>query len=311
MSLVAFTPGDTLRSALTRMTQAFAQGGLETPEADARFLLQGVLKLERGDVIRDPSRPVGPLASALHDAVRRRLAHEPVARILGEREFYGRAFEVTPDVLDPRADTETIIDEVLALAHTKGWHQLPIRIADIGVGSGAILVTLLAELPLATGVGTDTSSSALAVSARNAVRHRVAERAQLIETSILNGVGGTFDIIVSNPPYIPAAEIAALDAGVRQYDPNVALDGGADGMDVYRQIAGYVKDLDDPPCVVLEAGAGQSKDIAALFGNELGGSGFWRVTYRNDLGGHVRCVTLERQSSTEAAKTVGSPDDKL
>lgn len=292
---VALGPQDTLQSAFAQLVRAFSSAGLETPEADARFLLRGILKIDAGDMLRTPGRLLGDGARALTEAAHRRLLNEPVSRILGEREFYGRLFEVTRDVLDPRADTETLIDEVLDLAGKKGWRERAVRIADVGIGSGAILVTLLAELPLAHGVGTDVSAAALACARRNAMRHGVAGRLTTVQTDILNGVTGLFDAVVSNPPYIPAREIAELSPDVRNFDPVLALDGGEDGLAVYREIWRQINALGCSPCVVLEVGAGQAQDVAALF---VGGDSEprrWRTSFRRDLGGHVRCVTLERQ----------------
>lgn len=292
---VVLEPQDTLQSAYGQLVRAFSSAGLETPEADARFLLRGILKIDAGDMLRTPGRLLADGAHALAEAAQRRLQNEPVSRILGEREFYGRTFEVTPDVLDPRADTETLIDEVLDLAGRKGWRERAVRIADIGVGSGAILVTLLAELPLAHGVGTDVSGAALACARRNAVRHGVAGRLMTVQTDILNGVTGPFDAVVSNPPYIATRDIAELSLDVRNFDPMLALDGGEDGLAVYREICRQINMLACAPCVVLEVGAGQAQDVAALFVGGGSQPGSWRASVRSDLGGHVRCVTLERQ----------------
>lgn len=293
---LSFTPADTVREALTRLTQAFSAANLKTPDIDARFLLRGLLRLDAGDFLRFPDRLLGNHAPALNEAAQRHLRHEPVSRILGEREFYGRAFEITPDVLDPRPDTETLIDTVLELVDRKGWRDRPLRIADIGLGSGAILITLLAELPLAQGTGTDISASALACASRNASRHRVDARFRALKANILEGVTEPFDIVVSNPPYIPSAEIAALEANVRDYDPALALDGGPDGLTIYREIHRQVSGLKTINHVVLEVGASQAVDVASLFGNSRDGAALWQAEYRSDLAGHVRCVALERQS---------------
>lgn len=293
--VAVLAPQDTLQSAYAQLVRVFCEAGLETPEADARYVLRGILRLDDGAMLRTPERPLGEAAAELTQAVLRRLRHEPVSRILGEREFYGRMFEVTPDVLDPRADTETLIDEVLAVVDRKGWRGRALRIADIGLGSGAILVTLLAELPLARGIGTDVSPAALACAGRNAARHGVADRLTAIQTDILNRVAGPFDIVVSNPPYIPTREIAELSADVRNFDPALALDGGSDGLAVYRKISREINKLVDLSCVVLEVGAGQSRDVATLFEAASAAPGQWVVSFRKDLGGHDRCVTLERQ----------------
>jgi release factor glutamine methyltransferase len=292
---LVFGAGDTLQSAYAKLVRAFSSAGLETPDVDARYLLRGVLKIDAGAMLRTPEQSLGDAAHLLTQAALRRLHHEPVSRILGEREFYGRLFEVTPDVLDPRPDTETLVDEVLALVDRKGWRGRALRIADIGLGSGAILVTLLAELPLAQGVGTDVSAAALACAKRNAARNGVADRLCAVQTGMLNGVTEPFDIVVSNPPYICSREIGELSAEVRNFDPILALDGGADGLVLYREICRQINGLDHSPCVVVEVGAGQDQDVAAMFEAAVSGRRNWVASFRKDLGGHVRCVTFERQ----------------
>ena len=308
---ITFDADQSLQSAYLDLVRAFTAAGLAEPQADARFLLRGVLGLDAAQLLRAPDAPLGSGADDLARAAARRLAHEPVSRILGEREFYGRTFEVTPGVLDPRADTETLIEEVLAIVDREGWRKTPVRIADIGLGSGAILITLLAELPLALGTGTDISAAALACARRNAALHGVAGRLRFVETSILDKVNGSFDIVVSNPPYIPSDEIAGLDAEVRSYDPLIALDGGSDGLHAYREIHKQISELPDVRYVVLEVGAGQAEDVARLFERPANGDALWSALFRHDLGGHVRCVTLKRQSSRLPSKTVGTTGNTI
>ena len=282
-----------LFAAVRRLSKAFAAAGLETPEIDARFLVQGILQLDAAAVLKDPERTAGDHADALTSAAARRLAGEPVSRILGYRDFYGRTFKITPDVLDPRPDTETVITAVLEIAKLKNWHGAPISIADVGTGSGAILVTLLAELPQATGAGTDVSPAALDVARHNAERHGVAGRARFAETSALKGLSQHFDLVVSNPPYISSGEIESLSGDVRNYDPRLALDGGRDGLEIYRQIASDIRRFTRSTLVVLEVGAGQHSSVSGLFANlgkvRLAGS----PELLTDLGGHLRCVALE------------------
>lgn len=285
-----------LHSAYLDLVRTFTAAGLDQPQADARYLLRGILGLDDAALLRAPEGALGPGAERLAQAAARRCAHEPVSRILGAREFYGRSFEITPDVLDPRPDTETLIDEVLAIVDRHGWRNTPLRFADVGLGSGAILVTLLAELPLARGIGTDVSPGALACARRNAARHGVAGRFEAVETSVLDGIGGPVDIVVSNPPYIRRQDIAGLDPDVRLYDPVLALDGGLDGLQIYREIAREINTLPHISYVVLEVGSGQAQDVARLFGNLHGTPGVWTVSFRCDLGGLQRCVTLKRQS---------------
>ena len=276
------------------MADAFRSAGFETPDLDARFLIQGVLCLDGTALLKDPQRPLGNAADKLKQAMVRRLAGEPISRILGFREFYGRSFAITPDVLDPRADTETLIDLALDIAGANGWRNRPIRIADIGTGSGILIVTLLAELPLATGLANDISPAALDVARANALAHGIGgDRVLFVEAHGLRGAtqifGQPFDLIVSNPPYIPTADLAELEPGVRQFDPVMALDGGPDGLQVYREIANEISLLDGNTWVALEIGAGQAYDVTALFSK----SGARLAQQRRDLGGHIRAVSFQ------------------
>ena len=252
----------------------------ELPHLDARLLLQHATGLSRGEMILEPGLKVAPVSAENFRAlVARRQAHEPVSRILGEREFYGRPFRVTPDVLDPRPDTETIID--LALPLMAGT----CRVLDLGTGSGAIIVTLLAERPDASGVAVDLSPAALGVAAANAEALGVAQRISFSEGSWFEPVSGRFDLIVSNPPYIPAGEIAGLEPDVRNYDPHLALAGGSDGLDPYRIIAARAGlHLAPGGTVLVELGAGQAEDVKAIFGN----AGYCLAQQGIDLGGHIR-----------------------
>lgn len=287
--MLSISQTDTVRKALAVMTAALVAAGIESAATDARLLLQGVLGVDAAALIRDPDRLVGKKAELLDGAVARRLAHEPVSRILGTRGFYGREFLVTPDVLDPRADTETLVDAVLETIRARGRLADRLTIAEIGTGSGAIIITLLVELPNARGVATDVSEAALSVAAANAQRLGVHDRLTLVKTSGLKGVDFSPDFVVSNPPYIPAGSIAALDPDVRNYDPRLALDGGPDGLAVYREIARDIKGLTRTLSVWLEIGAGQADEVEAIFVAEGAAVG----PRRTDLGGHVRVVVLE------------------
>lgn len=284
-----FGRDQTAGDALAEMTRTFAAQGIESAARDARILLHGLAGIDGAALLTRPERPLGDAAEKLGDAVRRRLAREPVSRILGVRDFYGREFIVTPDVLDPRPDTETVVELALDLVRSNGLQADGLQIADIGTGSGILIATLLAELPEAQGVATDISPAALAVAQRNAERLGVACRATFVATHGLNGCAGPFDLVVSNPPYIASGDIPGLDTEVRNYDPQLALDGGADGLDVYREIAKIAKN----PCrvmrLILEIGAGQASDVRDIF--SMAG---WRLLeQRKDLGGHVRAVAME------------------
>ncbi|MCB1484453.1 MAG: peptide chain release factor N(5)-glutamine methyltransferase [Hyphomicrobiaceae bacterium] len=296
-SLVELHLGPTIDTAYRAMAKAFARAGLETPETDARFLLQGILQRSPTDIVLARDMPLSKEdIDRLEAAARRRLDHEPVSRILGERSFYGRDFIVTPDVLDPRPDTETVVDEVLKLAQASGVPQNQLRIVDVGVGSGAILLTLMAELPEARGVGTDISPRALAVAQRNAERLGMLDRIELVETDMLEGVTGPVHILVSNPPYIPAGDIAGLSRDVREHDPQEALDGGPDGLKFYRKLSNFISKMSGNIAVCVEVGAGQAAEVRSLLLGALQGAGTLESWFSKDLGGHIRCVTVERHS---------------
>lgn len=284
-----FGRDQTIGDALAEMVRTFAAEGIESAPRDARLLLQGLLGIDGTALLTRPEQPLGDKASHIGDAVRRRLAHEPVTRILGVREFYGREFIVTPDVLDPRPDTETVVELALEIVRANGLTSAPLQIADIGTGSGILIATLLLELPNARGVATDVSTAALAVAERNAKRLGLADRTSFVATHGLDGCAGPFDLIVSNPPYIPEGDIPGLEPEVRDYDPQLALDGGADGLDVYREIAKVARNPLRPMRLVLELGAGQASDVTDIFS-----AAGWRPLGRQkDLGGHDRAVAME------------------
>jgi release factor glutamine methyltransferase len=260
----------------------------ETPSLDARLLLQYVTGLSHVEVVADPDFEVAAnVVEHFESLVVRRAAYEPVSRILGRREFYGREFWVTPDVLDPRADTETIVGVCLAFK--------PKRILDLGTGSGILAITLLAECAIASAVAVDVSPTALAVAKSNAQRLHVADRLAFIEGSWFSRVEGRFDLIVSNPPYIPADEVPLLDVEVKDHDPHLALVGGDDGLACYRAIASGAADYLAPGgAIVLEIGAGQDADVTAIFEDE----GFQLTQQTEDLGGHIRCLAFHVAAKT-------------
>jgi release factor glutamine methyltransferase len=279
-------PPDQLASLLAAAAARLQAAGCDTPVLDARLLLQAAAGISREELILGQDRALPPEQSGRFEAfIARRERHEPVSRILGEREFYGRLFRVTPDTLDPRPDTETIIEAALAVM-PKGA-----RLLDLGTGTGAIAVTLLAERPDATGMATDISPAALAVARDNAERLGVADRLALAAGNWLAPVSGRFDIILSNPPYIPAGDIAGLSEDVRNFDPGLALSGGNDGLDPYRIIAsGAAAHLAGQGHVLVEIGAGQAEDVAAIFAHQ----GFRPAGRHRDLAGHQRCLAFNR-----------------
>ena len=256
----------TLNQAFVAAASALRRGGIDTPELDARLLLCHAASLSHEAYIAKAREELQHEAGARFDeSVARRLKREPVARITGMREFYGRSFLLDPHGLDPRPDTETLIETALALVARKGWREKPLNILDLGTGTGCILITLLAELPNARGLGTDMSQGALRLAAANARALGVASRAAFIAADWLDGIGGKFDLIVSNPPYLASAEIAELAGEVAGYDPILALDGGPDGLQAYRHIAaGAGRVLAEGGSLLFEIGPTQGEAVAGI-----------------------------------------------
>ena len=257
----------TLTKAFAGAASALRRAGIDTPELDARLLLCHALGLSHEASIAKAGDRLDQAALVrLGAAVERRLKREPVARITGVREFYGRSFLLDPHALDPRPDTETLIEAALALIDERGWRGRPLNLLDLGTGTGCILITLLAELPCARGVGTDLSAGALALAAANAECLGVAARASFVAADWLDGIDGTFDLILSNPPYLTSGEIAGLADEVSVYDPMRALDGGPDGLDAYRRIAARAAEiLAADGRLLVEIGAGQASPVCAIF----------------------------------------------
>ena len=240
--------------------------GISSAQLDARLIVQHAMQLSHERLIADPQRSLTmEERRSIEMLTERRMAREPVSRIVGEREFYGKMFGLNKDTLDPRPDTETLVEGGLAVvrlqsASGKGW-----RIAELGTGSGAVIITLLAELPDAVGAASDISSGALAMARENALRHKVANRLTLIRCCWLAGLQDGFDLIVANPPYIPTAGLAELPPEVRCYDPVLALDGGADGLEAYRRIGNDVAyHLRAGGHLCLEIGRGQEEAVSRI-----------------------------------------------
>jgi len=279
-----------VEAALLAAARTLRDGGIETASLDGRLLLCHASGLTHEALIARNREALPPKAVALLEGyVARRLQGEPVSRIKGNREFYGRCFEVDAHTLDPRPDTETLIEAALALVAEKGWQDRPLRLLDLGTGSGCILLTLLAELPMTEGVGADISEGALRRAAKNASRLGLADRAHFIATDWFDGVSGRFDLVLSNPPYIARAEIAGLAREVAGFDPLLALDGGVDGLDAYRRIAQKLPEaLNDGGQLVVEIGPTQAKAVMDIF--RAAGLSVAEDGVRFDLAGRARCV---------------------
>jgi release factor glutamine methyltransferase len=258
--------GQTVDAARRVLTARFKFGQLDSAGLDARLLVGAVLGLDLTGIIAAAERRLtSDEAERLEALVRRRLDGEPIARILGFREFWGLPLKLSAATLVPRPDTETVVELALEMLHQAPRPDHPPRIADIGTGSGAILLALLSELPDAIGVGTDISELALQTAYSNAVGLKLADRAGFVACDYAAALAGPLDLIVSNPPYIRTAEIAGLATEVHDYDPRAALDGGADGLDAYRALIPQAARLLAPGGVLaVEAGQGQSEDIQGL-----------------------------------------------
>ena len=280
--------GASIAEALRLMAQFFHLNGIEDADADARILLAHALHLDRAQLLAQSDRllEAREIDTVLPLAVRR-LKREPVARILGRKEFWSLPLGLTPDVLVPRPETETIVEAALDRVLRGGLRLERLRVLDIGTGSGALLLALLKEMPNATGTGTDIDAGALACARANAERHKLAGRCSFVAGDIAAGLAGPFDLIVSNPPYVARGEIARLEPEVRDYDPKLALDGGEDGLDAYRAIAAAAPRLLAPDGrLIVELGAGQELSVRTLFTN----TGLAIVTVRNDLSGIPRAL---------------------
>jgi release factor glutamine methyltransferase len=262
--------GQTVETARRTLTARFENSGIDSAELDARILVGVVLGLDLTGVIAAAARLLTPdETTRLEDFTRRRIAGEPVARILGHKEFWGLPLQLSAETLVPRPDTETLVELALDMVRTAHHRDRRLRIADIGTGSGAILLALLSELPNAYGIGTDISRDALQTAHSNAARLGLADRAHFIACDYAAALSGRFDLIVSNPPYVRSAEIADLATEVRDHDPLRALDGGADGLDAYRALVPQAGRLLAPLGVLaVEVGQGQSADVERLMVTE-------------------------------------------
>jgi release factor glutamine methyltransferase len=254
----------TVSAARRQVAACLRSSSIESADADARLLVGHALGLDRTGLVSSAGRILSRQEiDAINALVARRQRHEPVARIVGGKEFWSLPLRVSSATLVPRPETETVVEAALAFA---GDRKRALRMADLGTGTGAILLALLTELPNATGIGTDIDPLALATANENAQKLGFGNRAEFVHSDFGSTLTETFDIVVSNPPYIAAPDLSALEPDVRDYDPRLALDGGPDGLDCYRRIAAEAARLLKPGgVIVLEIGAGQTEAVTAIF----------------------------------------------
>jgi release factor glutamine methyltransferase len=267
-----------------------AEAGIETPKRDARVLLCEAADIDHAALLRDPDARLGEDAAArLRSYVERRLKREPVSRILGKREFWGLDLRVTPNVLDPRADTETLV--AAAIEALRDRRDEPLRILDLGTGSGALLCACLSEFPRAFGIGVDRSEAACRIAHENLIRCGLAGRGAIICGDWGAALAGGFDLVVSNPPYIASSGIGTLAPEVRDHDPRPALDGGPDGLAAYRAIAADLSRLATPGgLAILEIGFDAAESVTTLFRQ----AGWPSIALKRDLENQPRALVLRR-----------------
>ncbi len=290
-----FSGDMTRRDAMLELVAALRSSSIDDPGFDARLLFCAALGIDYVDFIREPYVKLGEdAAMRLAAWLLRRKAREPVSRILGKRGFWSLDLIVSPDVLDPRPDTETLVDTAIEM-FADSQHKA-LRIADLGTGSGALLCALLDVFPNASGVATDISEKACLIARRNLDACGYAGRYSVVCGGWKSANSGLYDLVVSNPPYIRTNDIDGLAPEVRDHDPRIALDGGADGLHCYREIVSVLPDLLAPMGIaILEIGVGQEQSVRALLCQErLLVAGAWI-----DIGGHPRAIAVVKAKKAD------------
>jgi release factor glutamine methyltransferase len=285
----AFEPSTARADALACLVETFEACGIDDPRREAAIALSAASDVSPIALIVAPDEALGSAARRVEEFAARRAAGEPLSRIVGKREFWGLDFTISPQVLDPRPETETIVEASLRLLRRR--REEPLRILDLGVGSGALLCALLSEFVHAHGVGVDVSGGAANVARGNIENCGLADRAEVRIGDWTRGLEGPFDLIVSNPPYIPSADLPGLPREVREFDPRIALDGGIDGLDAYRRILPEsLSLLSEGGWVGVEIGSSQAADVLAIA--RL--CGFVDAGFDRDLAGHDRVLSAKR-----------------
>lgn len=280
----------TLAELLGAARRKLAESGVEDAALDARLLVEHFTGTSRSDAIARPDRTIDPRAVAeVEAALARRCRGEPVHRILGFREFYGLRLSLSAETLEPRPDTEVLVDAVLPFMRDVASREGECRVLDLGTGTGAIALALLANVPGAVATGVDISDDALATAARNAVDLGLADRFRPKKSDWFAEISDRYHVIASNPPYIGSNEIAALQKEVRLFDPLRALDGGDDGLEPYRIIAaGAASHLEQGGLVAVEIGSTQRLEVGSIFAD----AGFRLVRALSDLAGNDRVLVF-------------------
>ncbi len=281
---------ETFGAALRAARGSLSEAGIDDPASEVRLLAQWAFGLSRLELVTRENEPANHAALAVfRTSLRRRIAGEPVHRIMGFREFFGLRLELSAATLEPRPDTETLVELARDLVVARGWADKPLSILDLGTGTGAIALALLSLFKTTRATLTDVARDALATAGKNASLLGLADRVATAGGKWFEPVEGRFDLIVSNPPYIPSAVVSTLDIEVRDHDPLAALDGGADGLDPYRAIAvGAAAHLAPMGVVAVEIGFDQAQDVTAIFA----ASGFALLELRKDMGGRDRALAF-------------------
>jgi release factor glutamine methyltransferase len=276
---------NTIRSSLADAAHRLKRAGIEEPYREARVLLSHVLGVDQARIIGHPDAPVSDPARFLA-IIDRRAGRTPMSHILGRREFWSLDFRVTPDTLDPRPESETLVEAALRAVGASA-REAPIKVLDLGTGTGCLLLSVLNELPFARGVGVDRSERAVAVARANAVSLGLNGRAQFIVGDWASALSTPFDLVLANPPYVRTAEIESLQPEVRHHEPILALDGGVDGLASYRDLTPHLLRLLAPTATaVLELGAGQADAVRRL----IEARGLQVINMARDISGELRCM---------------------
>tara|TARA_B100000686_G_C16659977_1_gene900365 strand:+ start:17 stop:877 length:861 start_codon:yes stop_codon:yes gene_type:complete len=280
----------TIGEYVSRAADRLKAAQIESPRRDARLLFAYVTGKTVEWIVAHNDEAAEEL-SEFENVLRRREAREPLSHILGKREFWSLSFKVNASVLDPRPDSEIVVSAVLGKYPESGR---ALQIADLGTGTGCLLLSILSERPTAEGMGVDISESALSIARKNALRFGLSARATFVQSDWDSALDKTFDVVLSNPPYIPTAEIEGLAPEITLYEPRCAIDGGADGLVAYRQIADALPRILKPNgLVALEIGQGQEGSVPEI----LRDSGIQAVSLEKDLAGIPRCVLGRLRSS--------------